>query len=55
MELLDTFGLSDRMLIDGTEGYKVIDYDEVNSRIEIERKKSLAFLKMELDGINNER
>ena len=50
-ELLDIFGISDRLLTKGTKLCKEIDYDEVHSRIEIERKKSLSFLKMELDGI----
>ncbi len=49
-ELLEMIGLYDRMLVDGTESYnKNIDYDLVHNRINEHRKKSLEFLKMELD------
>lgn len=49
-ELLDTFGLSDRMLINGKEEYNTnINYNNVYNRIEIEREKSLKFLKEKLE------
>lgn len=49
-ELLDTFGLSDRMLVKGDEKYNQnIDYIDVYNRIEIEREKSLKFLREKLE------
>ena len=42
------FGLLDRILIEGTEQFKPINYNEVHKRIEIARSESLDFLKMEL-------
>ena len=48
-ELLELFGLSDRMLIDGSEQYKTIDYDSVHKRIAEARVKAQDFLKMELN------
>lgn len=48
-EILSLFGLSDRILIEGTEQFKPIDYDEVHKRIDIARNESLDFLKMELE------
>jgi len=52
-ELLDTFGLSDRMLVDGKETYNEnIDYDGVHDKIEIEREKSFKFLKEKLANCN---
>lgn len=47
-ELLELFGLSDRMLIDGTEQFEPIDYDTVHKRIAEARTKAHNFLKMEL-------
>ena len=47
-EMLDLFGLSDRMLMTGLESYSSIDFDDVHKRISIARKESLAFLEMEL-------
>lgn len=47
-EILSLFGLSDRILIEGTEQFNSIDYDEVHRRIDIARSESLDFLKMEL-------
>ncbi len=49
-ELLEMSGLSDRLLKDGNESFKDIDYDKVHSIIERERKESLEFLKMELNS-----
>ena len=50
-EVLDLIKLNDRMLTTGEEEYKkVIDFDKIDSIIEKERKKSLEFLKMELDN-----
>lgn len=53
-ELLDLFGLKDRMLVYGHESYLDIDYKDVQSRIEVERKDSIKFLDMELRGILEE-
>ena len=47
-ELLQLFGISDRILVTGRENFDEIDYDAVHERIENEREKSFAFLKMEL-------
>ena len=47
-ELLELFGLSDRMLINGSEQYEPIDYDSVHKRIEEARVRAQDFLKMEL-------
>lgn len=48
-ELLELFGLSDRMLINGTEQYESIDYDSVHKRIAEARSRAQDFLKMELN------
>lgn len=48
-ELLELFGLSDRMLVTGDESFAEINYDEVHERISIARKSSLSFLKAELE------
>lgn len=51
-ELLDMFGLSDRLLIEGNESMnKNIDFNVVHERILNERVDSINFLKKELDGI----
>ncbi len=47
-ELLELFGLSDRMLINGSEQYEPIDYDLVHKRISEARAQAQDFLKMEL-------
>lgn len=47
-EILSLMGLSDRILIEGNEQFKHIDYGEVLRRIDIARNESLDFLKMEL-------
>ncbi len=47
-ELLQLFGLGDRMLISGNESFKAIDYSEVHRRIADDRRKSIEFLEMEL-------
>lgn len=50
-ELLELFGLSERMLVSGTNDNSSnaeIDYEEVHNRIEKARKESLEFLHMEL-------
>ena len=47
-ELLELFGLTDRMLINGSEQYEPIDYDAVHKRIADARAKAQDFLKMEL-------
>ena len=48
-ELLDLFGISDRMLFTGEEHIEEIDYDKVHENIELARHSSLDFLKMELE------
>lgn len=49
-EILNLFGLSDRLLITGNESFKdEINYDAVHERISLAREKSLEFLKQELD------
>lgn len=48
-ELLNLFNLPDRMLINGTERFKPIDYDVVYERITDARIKAQDFLKMELE------
>ena len=47
-ELLELFGLSDRMLISGMEQYETIDYNYVHKRVSEARTQALDFLKMEL-------
>lgn len=47
-ELLELFGLTDRMLINGSEQYEPIDYESVHKRIANARAKAQDFLKMEL-------
>lgn len=52
-ELLALFGLSDRMLVNGTESFRdMIDYDTVHGNIAAARKESIEFLKMELAIMN---
>ena len=49
-EILNLFGLKDRMLVTGTERFQeTINYDEVNERIKSERTKSIDFLKREIN------
>ena len=48
-ELLQLFGLSDRMLITGEETFSNINYDNVHDRISSARNTSIDFLRMELD------
>lgn len=48
-ELLDLFGLNDRMLFDGNEQFSDIDYKSVHKRIAVAREKSIDFLKRELE------
>lgn len=49
-ELLDLFGLKDHMLVTGNESFSHdIDYDVVHERIDVARKKSIEFLKKELN------
>lgn len=50
IELLELFGLSDRIRQLGTENSKEINYDVVHQNIEKARTKSISFLKMELDN-----
>lgn len=47
-ELLDFFGIRDRMLVTGEEKFKEIDYEIVHHNIANERVESMTFLKMEL-------
>ena len=50
-EMIDLFGLKDRLFKTGTEEYnEEIDYDLVHDRIEKAKVKSLEFLKNELDN-----
>lgn len=56
VELLSLFGLSDRMLVNGTESFRDdIDYDAVHANILAARNESIDFLKMELMRINEEK
>ena len=48
-ELLELFGLSDRMLINGSEQFEPIDYASVHKRIAEARAKAQEFLRMELN------
>lgn len=48
-ELLELFGLSDRMLINGLEQFEPIDYASVHKRIAEARAKAQEFLRMELN------
>ena len=51
-ELLEIFGLQDRLLVSGNEKFnELIDYEKVNNRIELERNKSQNFLRTELEMI----
>ena len=53
-ELLDLFGLSDRMLVHGDEKFREeIDYVQVHERIEKAREESKAFLTMMLTQCMN--
>ncbi len=47
-ELLQLFGLRDRMLVSGEEKFADIDYDDVHERINSVRQSSIEFLTMEL-------
>jgi exopolysaccharide biosynthesis predicted pyruvyltransferase EpsI len=48
-ELLDLFGINDRLFVTGAEPEpQVIDYDAVHHRIDIARESSFSFLKKEL-------
>lgn len=49
VELLDLFGIRDRMLITGKEGFQEIDYETVHHNINQARIGAMEFLKMELD------
>ena len=52
-ELLELFGLSDRMLVTGEESFKEeIDYKEVHNNIAVARDDSKQFLKNELELLN---
>lgn len=48
-EILQLFGISNRMLITGEESLGEINYDAVHERIEKARKNSMAFLAEELN------
>ncbi len=48
-EVLSMFGLNDRILVEGNEKYKPIEYEEVHRIIEVLRSESLKFLEMELE------
>lgn len=47
-ELLQLFGLTDRMLVTGEEIFTEIDYDLVHDKIAVARNASIDFLSMEL-------
>ena len=47
-ELLDWFGIGDRLLVNGTEVFKEINYDIVHNIISKKRKDSLKYLEEEL-------
>ena len=52
-ELLNLFGLSDRLLINGDEAIAdTIEFETVHERLEPYRVDSFNFLKKELDGIS---
>lgn len=48
-EVLDMVGLRDRIIVNGDEKYKDIDYENVHSTISAESSKSLDFLNKELE------
>ena len=50
-ELMEMFGIQQRILVTGDEYFSeaVLNYDEINIRIESARKDSLAFLRAELE------
>lgn len=48
-ELLDLFGMQSSCLITGDEQYREIDYQAVHANIDMARKESLGFLRMELE------
>lgn len=47
-ELLDLFGIRDRMLVTGEEQFTDIPYETVHQKITVARQSSLDFLRMEL-------
>ena len=51
IELLDIFGLGDRLFVTGLEEYSDINYDVVHDRIKEERTKSINFLKKALENM----
>lgn len=50
LELMDLFGLRDKIKVTGEEVTQEIDYDAVHKRIEAARINSLNFLTLELEG-----
>lgn len=51
-ELLDLFGLGEKLIVEGTEPLtEIVDFEEAHRRIAAGRLDSLNFLKEELDGI----
>ena len=54
-EILELFGLPDRMLVNGNENFRVnINYDEVHSNISRARESSKQFLRSELEILASE-
>ena len=47
-ELLEWFGIEDRLIVSGKENFKEIDYDKVHKIIEEKKKESYDFLEKEL-------
>ena len=47
-ELLELFGMEKSLFVTGKEIYSDIDYDKVHKDIDVVRRSSLDFLKMEL-------
>ncbi|MBE6133356.1 MAG: polysaccharide pyruvyl transferase family protein [Erysipelotrichaceae bacterium] len=48
VELLKIFGIEDRLLLNGSESYKPINWERVSSNIEKERQQSIDFLSKSL-------
>ena len=47
-DLIDLLGINRSTIVTGQETYSNIDYDQVHMNIDVARKSSLDFLKMEL-------
>lgn len=53
-ELMELFGINDRLFINSCDKYKnIINYDEVHQRIEVARKKALDVMKKSIELIGD--